>query len=273
MLFLRFPGFKKKAFTMSYDDAVPQDKRLVALMAERGIKGTFNINSGQLNDPKYSRISSDEVKALYIPNGMEVAVHGLYHSWIDKMTYPEMLHEISEDRKNIEALTGTVTRGMAYAYGAFNENVISAASACGIAYSRTVASTHGFKLPQRPLALNPTCHHNDARLFDLWSTFTAGIPSYDPDAKLFYLWGHSYEFDGSNNWDMIERFLDTAAQHDDIWYATNIEIIDYAAAFKSLVRSYDNTIVFNPTAYRLCFYDTETTKDYEASPGETLRLK
>ncbi len=45
-LLMRFPEGKSKALTLSYDDGVEQDKRLVSLMAEHGIKGTFNINSG-----------------------------------------------------------------------------------------------------------------------------------------------------------------------------------------------------------------------------------
>ena len=37
-LFLRFPQGKKKAFTLSYDDGVEQDIRLVSLMNQYGVK-------------------------------------------------------------------------------------------------------------------------------------------------------------------------------------------------------------------------------------------
>ena len=43
---------------------------------------------------------------------------------------------------------------------------------------------------------------------------------------LFYLWGHSYEFDDDDNWDTIEKFLQKAGCRDDVWYATNIEVYD-----------------------------------------------
>ena len=36
--------------------------------------------------------------------------------------------------------------------------------------------------------------------------------------------------------------------HDEIWYATNIEIYDYVAAYKSLRTSADCSIVYNPSA-------------------------
>ena len=44
---MRFPGGKIKAFTMSYDDGVEQDVKLIEIMRNNGIKGTFNISSGE----------------------------------------------------------------------------------------------------------------------------------------------------------------------------------------------------------------------------------
>mgnify|MGYP000794294821 CR=1 FL=1 len=43
---MRFPGGKKKALTLSYDDGVEQDIRLIDIMKANGLKGTFNLNSG-----------------------------------------------------------------------------------------------------------------------------------------------------------------------------------------------------------------------------------
>lgn len=40
-----YPGGKKKAFNITYDDGVLQDQRFVALLNRYGIKGTFNLNS------------------------------------------------------------------------------------------------------------------------------------------------------------------------------------------------------------------------------------
>ena len=42
-----FPGGKRRAFTVSYDDAWPKDRPLIELMNRYGIKGTFNLNSGE----------------------------------------------------------------------------------------------------------------------------------------------------------------------------------------------------------------------------------
>ena len=43
--FLRFPGFKKRAVTLSYDDGMVYDKLLVEILNTYGIKCTFNLNS------------------------------------------------------------------------------------------------------------------------------------------------------------------------------------------------------------------------------------
>ena len=42
-IFMRFPGGKKKALTLSYDDGVEQDIRLIDIMKKNGLKGTFNL--------------------------------------------------------------------------------------------------------------------------------------------------------------------------------------------------------------------------------------
>jgi len=47
-----------------------------------------------------------------------------------------------------------------------------------------------------------------------------------PDSpQLFYVWGHSYEFDIDNSWDKFEEFLKMVAHRSDIRYATNAEAL------------------------------------------------
>ena len=45
---LLFPGGKSKAFTLSYDDGVVQDRRLAELFRKYGLKCSFNLGSGVL---------------------------------------------------------------------------------------------------------------------------------------------------------------------------------------------------------------------------------
>ena len=46
----------------------------------------------------------------------------------------------------------------------------------------------------------------------------------------------------------MEAFLEYVAGHEEIWYATNMEIYDYITAFERLVYTADGSCVYNPSA-------------------------
>jgi len=111
-----------------------------------------------------------------------------------------------------------------------------------------VKSSLGFEIPKDWLRLQATCHHNHPQLMELADKFLTPISHYGGPAKLFYVWGHAYEFDDNDNWDVMENFLEKMAGHEDIWYATNGEIYAYCKAYESLVWSADMSRVHNPSA-------------------------
>ena len=85
---------------------------------------------------------------------------------------------------------------------------------------------------------------------------------------LFYVWGHSYEFDRNDNWDHLERICEQISGKSDVWYATNMEIYDYVEAYRSLIFSADGLRVYNPTLVKIWF--NLDGKDYSIASGETL---
>ena len=89
--------------------------------------------------------------------------------------------------------------------------------------------------------------------------------------RLFYLWGHSYEFNDQDNWEIIEEFAKYVGGREDIWYATNGEIYDYIEAFDRLVFSAQGDRVYNPTCTTL--YMDYFGKQYLIAPGERIELK
>jgi hypothetical protein len=89
--------------------------------------------------------------------------------------------------------------------------------------------------------------------------------------KLFYLWGHSYEFDVDDNWDVIEKFCAFISGRDDIWYATNMEIFEYTEAYNRLVWALGSKYVYNPTSFTVWF--AYGGKQYVINPGEQLCIK
>ena len=92
-----------------------------------------------------------------------------------------------------------------------------------------VEASHSFALPQDWLRLCPTCHHNDPALFPLTQRF---LDEDGPAPALFYLWGHSYEFEEDGNWARMEEFLQLAGGRPEVWYATNLEVYRYVTAFR-----------------------------------------
>ena len=275
-MYMKLKDGKTKVITFSYDDGGFQDKRLVEIFNKHGLKATFNISSGLYmpedteREAPAGRLKLSEAQELYINSGHEVAVHTFSHLFLDQLKDDEILEEVLEDRKNIEKQFGTFARGMAYPFGSYDDRVIALLKSAGICYSRTTVSTKNFKLPSEWLALHPTCHHNDPDLMVLAQRFLNENPKWKNHNLMFYVWGHSYEFDNNNNWDMFDEFAEYVSNKDDIWYATNIEIYDYINAYKSLITSVDKKVVYNPTVTDVWFMEKD--KIYCVHGGETISL-
>lgn len=258
----RYPGGKIKALTMSYDDGQIHDRRLVEIFNKNGIKGTFHLNSGRFDTPNF--VSEEEVAALY--TGHEISCHTLTHPHLELLRPEGVLAEIQEDRRRLEQLAGYVVRGMSYPYGSYTRPVIELLRAAGMEYSRTTAATRSFGLPADFMEWHPTCHHRDC--LSLLDAFLQ--PPHRNTLQLFYVWGHSYEFDRNGNWDLIERFCESAAHQEDVWYATNIEIKDYLCALRALRLSQDSTMLYNPTALDL--WVSADRQPLCVPAGQTVRL-
>ncbi len=276
-VFLRFPGGKVKAVTLSYDDNVTDDVRLSQIMQKYGLRGTFNVNSGQFSPEGstgdvgkhgHRRLTLNESLELHAKDKMEIACHGVTHPFLEQLPAPACLGEIANDRQNLEDAYGCMVRGIAYPFGTFNENVIAAAKSSGIVYGRTTVSSRSFLLPEDWMKWDPTCHHTVPDLMELVERFLGEKRRWRP--MLFYLWGHSYEFGDNDSWQILEEFGKLIGGRDDIWYATNIEIYDYVEAYGRLVFSADCKKVYNPTATRLWL---ETAAGvYEIAPGQTCSI-
>lgn len=233
---MRYPGGKKKAVTLSYDDAVQQDIKLMEILNRYGLKATFNINSGLLaaegtvypTGEIHRIMTRKEALDLYRDAGHEIAVHTYTHPHMEKLSQQELEEEIRMDIEGIREMFGIVPRGMAYPYGTFNDTIVECFRRAGIVYGRTVIRTGGFDIPKDWMRLEATCHHDDAELFLLVDSFL------EKEEGLFYLWGHSYEFEISDNWKVIEEFGKKIGNREDIWYATNIEVFDYIKAYEEL---------------------------------------
>lgn len=274
---LRFPEGKAKALTLSYDDGVEQDVKLLKIMQQYGLKGTFNLNSGlyaeegtEYPDGQIQRrMTEKQINECFQNSGQEIAVHSLTHPFLEQLPENLVIKEIIEDRERLEKQFDTIIRGMAYPFGTYSDSVVEILKNCGIAYARTVISTFDFRMPADWLRLTATCHHKAPELMQLAKKFTEDEADRAP--YLFYLWGHSYEFEADNNWQVIEEFAEYISNRKDVWYATNIQIYEYSKAYEQLVFSADGKRISNPTATDLWLKYDDTI--CEIKSGSTYTIK
>lgn len=237
-----FPEGKAKVLTMSYDDGKLADERLLHIFNKNGIRGTFNLNYGLMDRPE--RIDKEKICAMY--EGHEIATHTMTHPTIDRCPLTQTAKEILDDRSGLESLTGYPVRGHAYPNGSFNKEIKELLQHLGIAYARTAEWESGsMELPDDPWEWNATCHHN-YHLMEYARTFAEFKKA--QYLKCLYVWGHSYEFDRDDNWELMEEFCSYIGGREDIWYATNIEIIDYMQACRQLQFGAAGEFVYNPSA-------------------------
>jgi len=261
-----WPEGKAGAFTASYDDGVPEDRRLVAIFNRCGIRGTWNLNASRLAAAaaEGGPVAAPEIASLYA--GQEIACHGLTHPFLDRLPDERILQELVEDRRRLEAAAGYPVKGMSLPYGAYDRRVLPILRVAGLVHCRTTVSTNHFGVPVDFLEWHPTCHHK-ADLTALWQRFRDAREPH----KLFYLWGHSYEFGRENNWERIETFGETvraAVAEGWLWCATNMAIYEYVTAWRDLWCSLDGRSLRNTRGATLWFRAGE--KLLSLAPGATL---
>lgn len=269
-LFLRFPGFKTRAVTFSFDDGNIDDRQMVEILNRYGIKCTFNINSGKI-EGNAKKVQFEEFEELYECH--EIASHTYTHPHLNNLDLGGITYQIIKDRETLEEKTGKIIEGFAYPFGLREtDGMVDCIKNSGIRYGRTAAATHQFDLPTDYLRWNPTCHQADPKLPELAESFFKPDdmePTWRIKLQLFYIWGHSYEF--KDKWEQLESICETVGGRENVWYATNGEIIDYISAFKALRRSVKSNIIYNPTDTDI--YVRVCGKDVLLKKGETTVIE
>jgi peptidoglycan/xylan/chitin deacetylase (PgdA/CDA1 family) len=238
----------QKYFTMSFDDGLEQDKRIIQILDRYRLKCTFNLNAGLFGTQKrvgrignmgfleypegstgfktrfknsdHHRIPEDEIVQVY--EGFEIASHGYKHEALPLIGPEQMEESIRKDIEVLSKLTGYPIVGHAYPGGASSARVAACLKKYGVIYAREVLPTGSFYFPQDPLRYRPTSMILDKKLFGLADQFIAAEAQ--TDDLLFYIWGHGYELDfGSDlgNWERFEKFCEKIAGQKDIVYCTN----------------------------------------------------
>lgn len=283
--FLRFPGGRTKAVTLSYDDGRRSDIRLVETLNRYQMKCTFNLSSTWLHEAfRQTHLTKDEVMKFFIDAGHEIAIHGAEHKAPSRTSAIEGIRDVLECRMALERMFGRIIRGYAYPDCGITQientgkldGVKRYLTDMDIVYARTLGRDNArFALPHDWLEWMPTAHHTNPEILDYAERFmTLNVAAqYEANRtpKLFYLWGHSFEFEAQDNWSLLDALCERLGESSAVWYATNMELYEYVKAYDALQFSADGSLVKNPTCLDIWFeFDEET---YHVGACQILRLR
>ena len=249
-----YPGGKRKAFNITYDDGVLQDAAFVAMLNRYGLKGTFNLKSELMRQEfawvhpcgmEVKRLSGAAVRRLY--DGHEIASHTLTHPYMHALTEDEILHQLGTDRWNLEQHFGREVKGFAVPFEYYSDMIAGCAQRLGFEYARMSEFTESYT-PGRDY------YHWKAGFYHILpglTEYAEGFLHTEEELALCQIVGHSYDLDAENLWDTMEEILRKVSADPDVWPATNLELIRYLKAMEQAVVSEGH--VFNGSQRRLWF--------------------
>lgn len=233
-------GKPKKFFTLSFDDGITQDLRVIEILKKYDVKCiSFNINTGlyganwdwvgpAIGDPSipHQRFTKEELETG-IYDGYEVLVHTMSHPSLknyDKSAN-RIKKEVGKDADNIEELTGVRPVGMAWPGGdtEYTDKTIEMVlEHTDIRFARGTTSTYNYELPEYFMKWMPTCSAIDPQCLTLAQNF---IDAECTEDMLFYVWGHAYELDlnGGKGYETFEQLVKMMSEAEDVYLVTNTE--------------------------------------------------
>ena len=232
-----YPYGKKKAFNVTYDDGVLQDVRFVELLNKYGLKGTFNLNSALMeNEFEWThekglvvkRLHTDVVKDLYA--GHEVASHTLNHPYMHDLSKEGIMWELSQDKRNLEAIFSKEIKGFAVPFDYYSELIEECVKECGFTYGRISEISHSFRPQNDYYNWKPTVFHCE----DILEELTQKFVETDEELAVFQIVGHSYDLDAEDMWDRMEAVFRIIIENDDVLPMTMIEMVEYLKAMEQV---------------------------------------
>ena len=271
MIQRRYPGGKRKAFNISYDDGVLRDIRFVQLLNRYGLKGTFNLNYGLMHSGftwqhecgmSVRRIPEEQVVSVY--QGHEVASHSYSHPYFDNAAETEILKELGSDKFFLERLFGREVAGYATPFYYYSDLMADCVRHCGFEYARISEESNDYSIPADLYRWRGSKFHWDSDLKD----FVLQFLNTDQELALCQLVGHSYDLDVLDLWEQMEHIFRWVSDNDEIWPCTHIELVHYLKNMNLAVVS-DQGINNESDAELWFWVDGKTVK---LGPGEKIQF-
>lgn len=239
----------KKYFTLSFDDGTQQDLRMIEILKKYDVDCiSWNINTEGLYGAswdltglglpgvEHQRFTKEELESG-IYDGYDVLVHTRTHPSLKiyDSTPIKVVEEVQGNADDIAEITGISPVGMAWPGGdtEYTDTTINIIlDKTDIRFARGTMPTYDFELPTQFMKWMPTCGISDSRVLDLAYDF---INLEAEDDCLFYVWGHSFELDAYDSYDIFESLVRMMkANEGEITLVTNTEFYEL---YKTLVPS------------------------------------
>ena len=249
-----WPGGKKKAFNITYDDGVIQDLRFVLLLNKYGVKGTFNLNSQLMEQEfewqhesglKIKRLSAPVARYLY--DGHEIASHSLTHPDMQYLSEGQIMYEMGHDKWLLSQHFEREICGFGLPFDYYDDTIAACAQRLGFEYSRCSEETYSYAPPEDYYHWAAGTYHVQPG----FAPFVEGFFHTQEELALCQIVGHSYDLDTMDMWERMEDILRRVAADKDVASMTNLEIVRYLKAMRSA--EIEGKSINNPTNQTLYF--------------------
>ena len=219
---------RKVTLTMSWDDGSPSDMRLAELLSKYDIAATFYIP--QRNIEGLPVLSDSEIRSL--SQAFEIGAHTIDHVRLSCLSKDQEHYQISNSKEWLEDITGNAVKGFCFPGGEYRPSSVESVKQSGYFYSRT---TENFRndidsIYRMPTTLQLFNHKGHVLLFNMmkYEDSLRKISKYYPilfennllkrleyilnfslrnNLDYIHLWGHSWELDECQQWNLLEDFF------------------------------------------------------------------
>lgn len=236
--------------TTSWDDGHPLDIRLAELLSKYGLKGTFYVPL------KYNGHDVlDRGELAYLQKlGMEIGSHTVTHPNLTKISPEQVFTELRDSKKMLEDTLGEGIFAFCYPGGKSNQMVRAKVVEAGYALGRTtlglrtdcdfdpfcMPATVQFYPHTRSTQVRHALREGNLRGLLNWALRWRLENNYEMLIKnifdqvydhggILHIWGHSWEVDSSDLWDVMEEVFIYIANQPNVLYLTNSQILDFYA--------------------------------------------
>lgn len=221
-------------FVSSWDDGHPLDRRVADLHASRGLTATFYV---PLRNGEGRPVMVNTDMRAICAAGFEIGSHTADHIYLDALTESQAFEQIYAGKQGLTDILGKEVTGFCYPGGRQPAFVKPLLERVGITHARTVENLrtdqsydrysvpttrqfypHRWQVLLRNAVRYPHELATKMAMIGAAVRFGVGLGTLSDlvarsagTAKIFHLWGHSWEVDRLGAWQALEKLLDTAS--------------------------------------------------------------